>query len=380
MTNRERIESILWLIASQTVRLFTRTKKGRILCWSYSGKQYSCNPRALTEYFLQRHPGEYDIYWELKKDAVRADIPAEIKVVHPHTWRHIIAVNTAEYIITNARTGILAHSWLKRRTQTYVMAWHSSMGIKKIEGDIAEKLEAGYVKSCKRDSQWCDLIFSGCRFRSEVIRRAFWYDGDILEHGTPRNDRLFDTDSHADIRRNIYEKYSIAPECYLVLYAPTFRKDGKTDHYRLDWTKVSETFEKQSGKRTCLLIRMHPNLIGKVGNVTTAINAPRAIDVTRHHDMHELLIAADALITDYSSSIFDMALLRRPVLIYAPDYDTYDRGTYFRLDKLPYPFARNEEELIGVIQNFDTKTYQAANENFLRQTLGTFEEGKACEN
>lgn len=378
-TNRKYIEDILWFMASQIVRLFTKIKKGRIICWSYSGKQYSCNPKSLTEYLLQQHPGEYDIYWELMNGISRTGIPDCIKVVRPHTWRYIVAINTAEYIITNARTGILSHSWLKRRNQTYIMAWHASMGLKKIEGDIAEKLGKGYVKSCKRDSQWCDLIFSGCRFRSDTIRRAFWYDGEILEHGTPRNDRLFDTNSHAAICRNIREKYGIDTENKLVLYAPTFRVDGKTDYYCLDWTRVSEMFEKMMGKPVQLLIRMHPNLIGKVGNVTTAIGAPKAIDVTSYQDMHELLIAADVLITDYSSSIFDMALLRRPVFIYASDYASYDRGTYFQLDKLPYPFAENEQELIARIQGFDRESYQTTNEYFLQQTLGTFEQGKACE-
>lgn len=365
-------------MASQLVRLCTRLHRKRVICWSYSGKQYSCNPKSLTEYFLREHPGEFEIYWVLKKSADRSHIPADIKIVHPHTWRYIIAINTSKYIITNARTGILSHSWLKRRHQVYVMTWHSSMGIKKVEKDAINKLHPKYVKSCRRDSRWCNLIFSGCRFRSEVIRRAFWYDGEILEHGTPRNDLLFDTDKHASICHDIREKYDIGPDCGIVLYAPTFRRDGSTSCYTMNWTQVTETLERTFGKRFQLLVRMHPNLIGKITDITATIHAPQAIDVTPYHDMHELLIASDILITDYSSSIFDMALLQRPVFILATDYSTYDRGTYFRLHELPYPFAENEQDFVANIQRFDSEAYRTENKNFLTQTLGTFERGEAC--
>lgn len=73
------------------------------------------------------------------------------------------------------------------------MTWHSSMGIKKVEKD--GNLDAEYIEIAKSDSRMCDLILSGCKFRSNVIRSGFWYDGEILEKGTPRNDMLFKDNS-----------------------------------------------------------------------------------------------------------------------------------------------------------------------------------------
>ncbi|CAM5677742.1 hypothetical protein SCANM63S_09494 [Streptomyces canarius] len=57
------------------------------------------------------------------------------------------------------------------------------------------------------------------------------------------------------------------------------------------------------------------------------------VDVSGHSRVEELYLAADALITDYSSAMFDYAVLDRPVIIYAPDWDIYSavRGTYFNL-------------------------------------------------
>lgn len=107
------------------------------------------------------------------------------------------------------------------------------MGIKKIEQDAEENLSLSYINEAKYDSSICDLILSGCKFRTEVIKRAFWYDGEILEKGTPRNDVLFQ--DHAELKQRIFAQCDIPKNAKILLYAPTFRKDMGLQYYKFNW-------------------------------------------------------------------------------------------------------------------------------------------------
>ena len=104
--------------------------------------------------------------------------------------------------------------------------------------------------------------------------------------------------------------------------------------------------------------------------------------------MHELLCISDVLITDYSSSLFDFSLLHKPCFIYATDYESYDRGTYFRLEELPFPLTLNNAELFDVISQFDKEEYESKldssdSDGVLHPSgsllLCSYETGKACE-
>lgn len=371
------IYSILYVVGF-IIRLFTKVKKRRILCWSYYGKKYSCNPRYITEYLLNNAQNEFDIYWAFT-DKQKYCFP-KIKTVSYKSLKFLFLLNTSEFIITNARTGMsIFIAWKKRKGQKYIMTWHSSMGIKAIEKDVEEKLGTAYVKMAKEDSKYCDLIFSGCKFRSEIIKRAFWYNGEILEKGTPRNDMLFDKSRFDELKNKIFKRYSIPSNAKILLYAPTFRKDHKLHYYKLDWNKIIKVLNSKFNEEFYILFRLHPNLIGQIQDNSFLINNPNVKDTTLYDDMQELLTISDILITDYSSSIFDMALTYKPVFIYATDYDTYDRGTYLPLDSLPFLFAQNEDQLIKNIEYFDNSTYRNNLKTFITETLGSFENGKACE-
>jgi CDP-glycerol glycerophosphotransferase len=95
--------------------------------------------------------------------------------------------------------------------------------------------------------------------------------------------------------------------------------------------------------------------------------------------MQELLCASDMLITDYSSSMFDMTLLGRPCMLYATDAEQYDRGYYFELKQLPYPLARNQEELIRNLEEFDLDRYRSDCMDFDKEHIKSVERGKGSE-
>ena len=214
--------------------------------------------------------------------------------------------------------------------------------------------------------------------RQSVIKRSFWYSGEVLEKGIPRNDIFFDKPKHQEIRESINEKYGISPDSRIVLYAPTFRRSGTIEPYRINWQELLPHLrEKLGSDKVTIFLRLHPNLIGKV-DTSSLQSCAEVIDMTRYHDMQELLCVSDMLITDYSSSMFDYAMLRRPCILYATDVEQYDRGYYYDFKELPFPLAESGEELKNLIENFDSAAYLVRLDEFLNNTLGLKEQGVAA--
>lgn len=361
-------------IPSFFIRLFHPVQKGTVICWSYDFKQYSCNPRYLTEYLLDNHP-EYTIYWVFRKNPPK-DIDPRIKCIRFHKGEYNKIVNTAEFLITNCRTDSYRYYWKKRAGQKYMMLWHGGVALKRIEKDAESQLGFKYLIKAKRDSKMCDLMISGCKAQTKLLQEKFWYNGEILESGIPRNDIFFATDSHSQIRERVCEAYGISSACKLVLYAPTFRKSRSLDPYRIQWSEVIEELRTLYGTEDVkVLLRLHPNMLST--DTSPLLNDPAVIDATRYHDMQELLCISDLLITDYSSSMFDFSMLMKPCIIYATDIEQYERGYYYSFNEMPYPTARNQEELIDRIKNFDQAKYDSDVKEFMDNTVGMFEDGTA---
>ncbi len=371
-----RIGKVFGNIFSLIITCFTRVHKGRMMCWAYTFKQYSCNPRYLTEHLLENNT-EFEIFWVFRGNVDTSGVDKRIKCVRYKSLQYYILVNTAEFFITNARTDPYRIYWHKRKGQKYVMLWHGGVALKRIEKDAEAQLSYSYLKKAKIDSKVCDLMVSGCRFQTSLLKEKFWYDGEILERGIPRNDVFFDKARHPEMKERICHKYGISPDSRIVLYAPTFRRNKSIEPYRIDWSRVVPELRKiYDTEKISILLRLHPNLIGKA-DASSLINDESVIDVTRYHDMQELLCVSDLLITDYSSSMFDITMLKKPCMLYATDIEKYNRGYYFDFAELPFPLARNEEELIDNICTFDSAAYDESVESFFEKHIGLCEDGNA---
>ena len=365
-------------IVSAFIRHKYPVRKGLVMCWAYNFRQYGCNPKALTEYLLEHNDEDFEICWAFRKGIDTTDIDSRIRCVHHGSLEYIKLANTAEFLITNFRTHPYDIFWKKRPGQKYLMLWHGGTPLKKIEKDVEEKLGYQYPLKAKADSKACDLMISGCRLHTRLVNEKFWYDGEVLEKGLPRSDIFFNKSRHAAIRESVCQRYGIRKDSFILLYAPTFRKPVTIEPYRLDWNAVIEELRTTfSTKDVTVLLRLHPNLIGKC-DTSSLLNSPEVKDATMYPDMQELLCASDMLITDYSSSMFDMMMLGRPCILYAKDKEKYDRGYYFELDKLPFPLTVSENELIEHIRNFNLDRYLEECKQFDSEFVGSVERGEAC--
>lgn len=348
-------------------------KPNKVFMMSYYGKGYDCNPKYLTDY-LVKHISKYpwDIVWAFNDINQHKQITG-IRSVKTMSLRYFYELCTAKVIITNYRMPEYFH---KRQKQYYIQTWHSSLRLKKIEGDAEDSLSLNYIKMAKKDSRQCDLLISGCKFSTEIFKRAFWYTGSILECGTPRNDYLVHPRQNEQVR--IKERLGIEVHKKIILYAPTFRKDHNLEVYDLEYKSLQHWAEEKWGGKWCICIRLHPHLDSKKLHITWSEDLR---DVSKWEDIQELLLIADIVISDYSSLIFDFSFTKRPCFLYTPDmqdYIAHDRGLYFNIQSLPFEIATDKEMLKQKIMAFDTTQYEERLQSFM-QKIESFEEGTACQ-
>ena len=347
--------------------------KNKIILWSYRGREYSCNPKYITEYIL-KNKIDFQIVWAFENPEKFLFLQNRgIKLVKYFSKDFFKELMTAHIIITNTRFGIDFH---KRKNQIYIQTWHGTMALKAIEKDAQNFLKKFYILNAKNDSKKIDYILSGCKMNSNIIKNSFWYNGKILEIGNPRNDLFFERNLN---KEKILKKLKLEQR-KVVLYAPTFRRDENIDAYNIDFDILLESLNRKFANNYVVLTRLHPNLKGKklFNKISNNI-----IDVTKYDDMQELLVASDILITDFSSSIFDFLIMKKICLLYVSDLDEYlkkERRLYFDIKKeLPFPIATNNEELKNVILDFDSELYKENIENFSKK-LGIIENGNASKN
>ena len=205
-------------------------KRTNILFIGYYGSQYGCSPKYLSQYF-SKNDKNLNITWAFTQPK-KYNIE-NITLIKYFSIRYFYKLATSKVIITNYR---LPEYFKKRNKQFYIQTWHSSLRLKMIENDAVNTLPESYVKMAKYDSSQIDLLLSGCKFSSEIFKRAFWYNGEIFECGTPRCDILFQ--QNESIIKSIKDRIGIKSDDKILLYAPTFRKGNNLSAYDIDFKRV----------------------------------------------------------------------------------------------------------------------------------------------
>ena len=318
-------------------------KKNRIVFSSYSGKNYSCNPKYITEYLLKNNEKNYQIIWAFINPDNQV-IDSCITKVKFKSLLYIYYALTAKVFVDNVESWSILP---KRKGQMVLNTWHGGGAYKGVglnRKDTSSAVDRNMLEKHKR----VDVYLSSSKYFSKhTLRQSFGYEGEILEVGMPRNDIL---QAHNDFEliKTIKESIGIHYETKIVLFAPTFRNNTNF-HYSLDYVSVIDALKSRFGGEWVLLQRAHYYLQSE------AFAQDIAIDVSDYPDMQELLLISDVLITDYSSSIWDFSLMGRPAFLYTPDLKEYEleRAFYTPIDEWPYPYAEDMTSFKELIINFD---------------------------
>ena len=345
-------------------------RKKSIFCNQFNGRGYDENPRAIIEKLHDKQ--KYKIYWVLSKANANTKLPDGITPVVIGTLKYYYTIATSKIWISNVR---LQEYYTKRKKQFYIQTWHGDLGIKKIEYDVYDMLSPDYQRCMAWDNTLIDLFISGSKFFTNLIRKSFRYEGEVLQCGAPKNDPIVNND-HEKEKAKLKKNLKIKEE-NLLLYMPTFRVDYSHDPYNINLDKVKDALERKTHTTWKVLCKMHPNVEAKY----KTINCTDYISLDDYNNTQQAIVACDILISDYSSVVFDALIADRIVYIYANDEEIYtknERGLYFKISELPFKSFKTTAEMINHIKKNGLKDAKEKYASFVKEQQPSLT-GKASE-
>lgn len=389
------IESLLYYF----FRIFP-VQRNKITVCAFEGKSgFCCNPRYIVEELNRRNKG-YHFVW-LVNDLSK-QFPVYVRPVKNTLWNRAYHLTTSKVWIDNYRK---PYGTKKRKGQYYLQTWHGALAFKTLglwRGEGFSKI--AYLVS-KSDADMTDYVICDSEWGRQVYPKGLVYDGDYLKYGSARCDILVNSREQQYVK--IRETYHLPKDAKIVMFAPTFRETGQkgqrgvfVEENTLDFARMMKNLGKRFSGEWYLFLRLHPQLAAQMEKYPLEGLEGRTVDVSQADDMCEVMAAVDVLITDYSSAAMDAGFVNIPVFLYADDIMEYTEnrgGMFWTFPEagsgpivnnkaitpdieaiLPYPLARNNEELERNIIGFNIEKYMIDIKKFA-EAIDLVNDGKASE-
>ncbi|MCD8760707.1 bifunctional glycosyltransferase family 2 protein/CDP-glycerol:glycerophosphate glycerophosphotransferase [Mammaliicoccus sciuri] len=323
---------------------------------SFGGKNYSDSPKYIYEYMQRNYP-KLNYIWVFNNPNKNV-IVGNADKVKKGSKEYYDAYSKAKFWVTNARLPLYLN---KKENQIYIQTWHGTP-LKRLANDMKVvrmpgTTTANYKKNFYAETSRWDYLVSPNRYSSNIFKTAFWMDEErTWEIGYPRNDVLVNRSNDQEYINQIKKDLNLPEDKKVIMYAPTWRDDEfvKKGQYLFDLKINLENLQKELGENYVILLRMH-YLIANALDLNGYEDF--AIDVSNYSDISELYLISDALITDYSSVMFDFGILKRPQYFFAYDIEKYDKGLRgFYMDymnDLPGEIITDEFKLAEELKNID---------------------------
>lgn len=359
-----RVKIYMFMLISRILCMVLKMKENRILFLSDVRDVLDGNLKFIYD-MLEDEKCEKVL--SLKKDRkAKRKIKEKLKLVY--------YLATSKYVLLDDYSRMISIMKV-RKGQEVCQLWHGAGAFKKF----------GYSRQDKTKS-WKDKInghrnYTKAMVSADQIRwcyaEGFGMDiENVKATGMARTDIFFNQEYIRQKREELYQEYPYLKDKKVILFAPTYRgvslKHSYYDYEELDVEKIYQEF---ANENYIFLFKWHPGhyyQMQKQGIIPYDLEKYENFfyDFSDKRDINELLLITDVLITDYSSVIFDYALLNKPVVYFVYDYDVYqqDRGLYFELEDYIYgDTAKTSEELIDAIQN--AKVLEDKRETFMKKFM-----------
>ncbi|GGU07654.1 CDP-glycerol:glycerophosphate glycerophosphotransferase [Streptomyces lateritius] len=335
------------------------------------GRGYCDSPRYIYEE-LRRRNLPIDVVWAYSGDT--SSFPDDVTLVKRGSWAYGRALAQAAYWVDSHN---LPYLYRKPQGTRYLQTWHGQT-FKAMGFDVPSLRQAPAAQQDQfRDgvARWDALVCPSAEFERTFVP-AFEVSAQLIRSGYPRNDVLVrwsepEQQARAAAAR---ETLGIPADRKVLLYAPTFRDDARKSgqSIRVDFAELAPLIADE----WIVVVRAHPYDRFKVDPELGHFLR----DGSGFPDINDLLLASDAVLTDYSSLMFDYANTGRPILLYTDDYEAYrggDRGTYYDLEDIaPGPMLTTTEELADAVKDIEgvkerhTQRYQRFQEMFCSYETG----------
>ncbi|HAK99409.1 CDP-glycerol glycerophosphotransferase family protein [Exiguobacterium acetylicum] len=370
LLQRRTVHYLLAMTYWLTKRLPIQSKK--VVFATYRSDRLVDNFRAVYDELERRDLG-YEYVFLLKR--FPQSLVGQIQYVF-HMMRATYELATARYFIIDDYYYPVYVSSLRKGTEV-IQLWHACGAFKKFGYSVLDKSyspDDDYLKMVQIHRNYSKVYVSGEACVAPYADAFGMTQERIYPLGVPRTDQLLNTVRQARVREKLYDRYPEWRKKRIILLAPTFRGNGQTTaHY--DQELDFEKFRRELGPDTVLLLRMHPFVLNPP--IVPDAYSDQIINMTDYPDINDLMQIADILITDYSSVIFEFALLQKPMIFLVNDLQSYkaERDFYFPYESfVPGPIVSTFEDVIAWIKRgqFDTQKI----ETFANQFF-TYQDGEA---
>lgn len=319
-------------------------KKNRIYLSADRGSGIRCNPMYIYRYMRNKYPGKFEYIWQFDGKSMESDTI----YVKPRSMKDIFYMLTSKVLISNDGFGSFIP---KRKNQLFINTWHGGGAYKKTGVNFVTDQHPADLKINQICGKQTDMFLSSSRKFSEVMSRAKMVPKKrFVECGMPRNDFLINgTDE--DISGKVKKYFHLDSNVKIVLFAPTYRGEEQTAefHSDLDTEACLEALQERFGGKWVFLMRKH--------HFVKNTKFDGCINASDYPDMQELLYAADAFITDYSSTIWDYSLMFKPGFLFVPDLAQYskERSFYTEPETWAFPLAETNDQIVSLIREYDAE-------------------------
>jgi len=303
----------------------TATPESAVFFESFYSQTVACNPLAIDRELARARP-DVTRYWSVVDRSIAVPTGAVAIVEGSTEWWRVRA--DARLLVVN---DWLRKRWMPRPHQTVLQTWHGTM-LKKLALD-RDRVGLRTRIAVRLESKRWNVLLAQNEYAAHILRRAYAFRGPIWVEGYPRNDVLVTGNEPVregqTVREMVRARLGVRPEQRAVLYAPTWRDDSREIVDYLDLPSLPTALAALPGEHV-VLVRGHSRTLRHGRD----FDSPGLIDVTTYPDMADLLLAADVVITDYSSLMFDITATSTPLVLFAPDREHYVRelrGFYFDL-------------------------------------------------
>lgn len=261
-------------------------------------------------------------YPELKIHFVVAENKMNLKL-----FKELLLIKDAKYIILDDY--YLPVYLLNIKSEVKVIqAWHAAGALKKFGYSTIGKSfgpSKEYLEIIPIHSNYTHVYVSAERVKPYYAEAFNMSENNIHAYGIPRSEMFISNKQNEE--ETLYDELNIkGKKKTVILWAPTYRAEG--NHAESDVDMLAEIKYVMENISDEIIILYKPHPYSKI-NIKELIKYDNFI-IDNRHNVNELMFISDALITDYSSLIFDYSLLKRPFAHYVPDLNEYtnNRGFY----------------------------------------------------
>lgn len=292
------------------------------------------------------------------------------------SWiRTYCLIAKSDYIFIDDYAPIFGQLKLSDRTKL-IQVWHAGEGFKSVGYSRFGK--AGSPDPANSCHKTYDYVTVGSKKLIPVYEEVFGIEKEaFLPTGMARLDDFLEEGKRQSFQQEFYEQYPQMKGKKVILFAPTFRGTGQREaYYDYDQLDLKQIYE-FCGEESVFLVKVHPFVKEKI-SIPEAYR-DRIFDFAQYPNINDLYYITDLLITDYSSNYYEYALLKKPVLFFTYDRETYEllRGVHRSVkEHAPGKVCDTFEELMKALYEKDYEYEKIL--RFVEDNFGEYD-GHACD-